>query len=254
MQQDHDRLKIHTSVRPAQDVEEKQEIQEAELNAEEVVPQEERTVVGRREKRRRERRSSMDNGNQTTAGERLVRNTAVACALLLTAMSIKNVDHPWAQKATEGVRQAMTMRVDWDDTLGRLSFVRALVPETALVFLNLGQSDRLAAPVEGDVIHEYRDEQPWLEYRCEAGQAVSAAMSGRVTAVGQGLSGDWTILIEDSEGAEAVYGYLASVYVQVGQSIEKGQQIGAAQERADARLYFEWREDGEAIDPAERME
>ena len=254
MQTENGRLKIHTGMRP--------EAQEP-VRAEENAPAAEaakrmkglhlsgggfgRIRAGARAKRPRAAQEGM------TTGERLLRNTAVACALLLTVMSLKNVDQPWSRKLTEGVRQAMTMRIDWDESLGRLSFVRALVPETALVFLNLGERADLTAPAEGEITHEYTQSQPWIEYACGSAQQVLAASDGVVTAAGQGAGGDWIVLIQSEEGMETVYGYLASVYVRAGQEVKQAQQIGATADSAESRLYFELREDGDPVNPAGRM-
>ena len=84
-------------------------------------------------------------------------------------------------------------------------------------------------------------------------EAVFSAFTGRVTAVGQGAGDEWIVLVEDEEGREAVYGYLAAAYVQVGQMAEAGQQIGVTAETDDSRLYFELRENGSAANPAGRM-
>lgn len=257
MQNDHDRLKIHTSARPA--------TEEKEGGAEQVVG--EKQDMGREkplpEKKHgktlrsvgaahRQRRLESKDG--PTVGEKLLRNTAVACALMLSVMALKNVDQPWSRKVTEGVKQAMTMRIDWDETLGKLSFVRSLVPETALVFLNMGGQADLSAPVNGEITHEYTEQQPWLEYGCSAAQPVYSAIKGVVTAVGEGAGGEWIVLIQDEEGRETVYGYLADVYVQTGQTVETGQQLGATADEESSRLYFELREDGAAVDPTARID
>ena len=255
MQNENGRLKIHTSMRPEEPSPVREEKSAA---AEEAVKTEKRpgrttgsgewrAKVGRRRKKPREMKEGM------TTGERLLRNTAVACALLLTVMSLKNADQPWSRKMTEGVRQAMTMRIEWDESLGRLSFVRTLVPETALVFLNLGERADLSAPTEGEITHEYSESQPWIEYACSPAQQVMAATDGVVTAAGQGAGGDWIVLIQSKEGIETVYGYLKSIYVRAGQEVKQAQQIGATADSAESRLYFELREDGEAVDPAGRM-
>lgn len=255
MQNETNRLKIHTGFRP-------EAVQAADKAAEQPEKQEKKirwqSVPHPKQKKSRGparmiRHKAREEGERLTAGERMIRNTAVACALLLSVMALKNVDQPWSRQATEGIKQAMTMRVDWDETLGQLSFVRALVPETALVFFNLGQGDDLRTPVNGLIGHEFTAQQPWMEYRCKAGEAVYAAFSGRVTAAGQGAGDEWIVLIEDDEGREAVYGYLAAAYVQVGQTVEAGQQIGAAADKENSRVYFEMRENGEAVDPAGRM-
>ncbi len=257
---ENSRLKIHTSVRSEETVETVPQSSTAgesgiaQVEIPDKHPEEVRENLRRRQQReKRQARRSREEGQQLTAGEKLLRNTAVACALLLTVMALKNVDQPWSRQAAEGIRQAMTMRVDWDETLGKLSFVRAIVPDTALVFLNMGESADLIAPVNGEISHGFSDQQPWLEYRCESGEAVCAAEQGTVTAVGQGASGDWIVLVEHDEGEETVYGYLANAYVKVGDSVESGQQIGITAEENDSRLYFELRKGGESIDPTARL-
>ena len=254
MQTENGRLKIHTSMRP-----EEQKTVREEKNAAEEDKKERKGLhlpdCGSFRRIRTEARAKRPRTAQggMTPGERLLRNTAVACALLLTVMSLKNVDQPWSRKMTEGVRQAMTMRIDWDETLGRLSFVRALVPETALVFLDLGERADLTAPVSGEISHEYTEGQPWIEYACESAQQVLAASDGVVTAAGQGAGGDWIVLIQSEGGMETVYGYLESVYVRAGQEVKAAQQIGATAGSGESRLYFELRKNGEAINPVGRM-
>lgn len=260
---ENSRLKIHTNTRPTEPMTaaasdaaqqssapiEREQNVSPQPSAEETERM--RAQVQRARRRNRSRRSREE--QPLTAGEKLLRNTAAACALLLTAMAIKNVDQPWSRQAAEGIRQAMTMRVDWDETLGKLSFVRAIVPDTALVFLNMGEERDLIRPVKGEVSHAFTEQQPWIEYRCEAGEAVCAAADGMVTAAGQGAGGDWIVLIECADGTQTVYGYLAEVYVKAGDAAEKGQQIGATADKADSRLYFELRGQDGSIDPEPRM-
>ena len=188
-----------------------------------------------------------------TTGEKLIRNTAIAGAAFLCVLAVRNIDQPWSDTAINGIRQAMTMRVDWDESIGRLSFVRALVPETALVFLNLDSRADLLPPVSGAATHAWSEEQPWLEYAPEPGAPVAAAAEGVVTASAQGMSGDWIVLIEHDGGRETVYGYLASANVRVGQAVGAGDVIGFARQEPNARLYFELRENGQPADPTERF-
>jgi hypothetical protein len=50
------------------------------------------------------------------------------------------------------VRNAISMRIDLDESLGKLHFVRDLVPDAALVFWNMGAGD-MAKPVNGQLSH-----------------------------------------------------------------------------------------------------
>ena len=219
------RLKIHTSARPA----------------------------GQGTAPAKGSRARPPRGAALTAGEKLIRNTAIAGTALLCVLAMRNIDAPWSEAAVDGIRQAVTMRVDWDETIGRLSFVRALVPETALVSLNLDDADMMLRPVEGGVTHGYSQEQPWLEFACPAKAEVLAAADGLVTASAQGMSGDWLVLIEHDDGRETLYGYLAGARVSMGQRVSAGEVIGEAVDAPDARLYFELRENDRAADPTGRL-
>ena len=179
--------------------------------------------------------------------DRLLRKSCIACAVLLGVLTVANIDQPWAKKAAEGIEQALTMRIDLDETIGELTFVRELMPESALVFLNITGKDRLRMPVEGVLSHPWNEMQPWLMFDCEEGLNVSAADSGTVTAVSP-LSGDlWGVLIDHGNGYESVYAHLSEACVASGDVVEQGRMIGTSGEH----LYFEWRINGEAADPGE---
>ncbi len=185
-----------------------------------------------------------------SAGDRLLRNSALACALLLGVLALGNVDQPWARQASETVRQALTMRIDLDESIGGLSFVRELMPESALVFLNLSGESELAAPVGGELAHAYSDAQPWLLFACGAGETAVAAADGTVTAVSTLSDGETKgVLIDHGGGLESVYAYLSEVDVAAGDAVARGQAIG----RTSANLYFELRQSENAVDPTERM-
>ena len=115
MQGENSRLKIHTrAAQPAPEAPQKEA---------KAAP---RTRVKRPARRARPKLT-------LTTGEKLIRNTAIAGAVFLCVLAVRNIDQPWSNTAISGIRQAMTMRVDWDESIGRLSFVRALVPERRLM-------------------------------------------------------------------------------------------------------------------------
>lgn len=180
-------------------------------------------------------------------GDRLLRNTAIACALLLGVMTLRNADLPWTQRAVEGIEKALTMRIDLDESLGKLHFVRELVPEAALVFWNSGTERALEAPVEGSIEHEYSEKQPWRVYACAQGDPVCAALDGVVSRVEQGAMADYIVLVEHDDGLESVYAYMSAVDVQQGEKIYAGQQLGTVGE--GGRIYFALRREGEPADP-----
>lgn len=185
-----------------------------------------------------------------SAGDRMLRNTAVACALLLGVLALGNIRQPWAMRASETVQRALTMHIDLDSSIGRLSFVRDWMPESALVFFNLDGGAELAAPVSGELKHAYSDDQPWLLFACPEDSPVHAAADGTVTAVSELSGGSTGVLIDHGEGMETVYAYLSSASVQPGDAVSRGQALG----QSAAQLYFELRQSEAAVDPTERMD
>ena len=185
---------------------------------------------------------------KSTFSERLLRNSAIACAVLLGVLALGNVRQPWAQKASEGVRRALTMRIDLDDSLGELTFVRGLMPESALVFMNVSGGNQLTRPVDAAVRHSWTALQPWTLFE-GAGEDVKCAAAGTVTAVSALSSGGFGVLVDHGEGLESAYANLSEVSVQQGDSVNRSDRLGTCGEG----LYFELRQGGESIDPSERL-
>lgn len=178
-------------------------------------------------------------------GEKLLRNTAIACALLLSILAVRNIDQPWSNAAVDGVEAALTMRIDLDQSLGKLSFVRSIMPESSLVFFNISGSAP-ASPVTGEVQHAYTEAQPWTTYLCDSSAEVRAALAGTVSAVAQLESGDWAVLVDHGNGVETMYAYLGEPEVESGQAVTRGGRLGALN---GERLYYEMRKDGASVDP-----
>ena len=44
--------------------------------------------------------------------ERLLRNSFLACVVLLGILALGNIQQPWAVRASEGIEQALTMKID----------------------------------------------------------------------------------------------------------------------------------------------
>lgn len=181
--------------------------------------------------------------------ERLLRNSCIACALLLGILALGNIQQPWSIKASETIEKALTMEIDLDKSLGQMHFVQKLMPESALVFFNLNGDSELMPPVQGKQSHEYSETQPWLMFLAEAGSPVCAAAGGTVSAISPMSGGGFGILIDHGNGLESVTACLSSVEVQSGASVIKGGIIG----KTEGSVYFELREGGKNSNPTERM-
>lgn len=193
-------------------------------------------------KRRRRTRAKL------TRTDRLLRNSAYACALLLGVLALGNVNQPWAKKASDTVEKALTMHIDLDESIGALQFVRSIMPESALVFMNLSGQTALERPVDGPVTHPWSNLQPWMMFDCIAGTPVCAVAPGTVTAITP-LSGDkYGVLVDHGEGTESLYAQLTELDVAAGDIVSRGQTLGRGE-----GVYFEYRVDGESTDPAGEM-
>ncbi len=181
--------------------------------------------------------------------ERLLRNSCLACAVLLGVLALGNLNHPLAKKASDTIEQALTMEIDLDQSLGQLSFVQKLMPESALVFFNLSGESELQTPVEGKNTHVWTPNQPWLMFACTAGNPVHACKEGIVAAVSELSDGSFGILIDHGNGLESVSACLQSSEVQTGDHVARGTVIGTSSDQ----LYFELQQAGEAVDPTERL-
>lgn len=181
--------------------------------------------------------------------ERLLRNSCLACAVLLGVLALGNLNQPWAKKASDHIEQALTMEIDLDQSLGQLSFVQKLMPESALVFFNLSGSSEMLSPIQGEISHPYSDSQPWIMFSCEENTAVCAVADGTVAAISPLSDGSYALLIDHGEGLESVIACLKVVEVQVGDKLVRGAVIGASTDS----LFFELRQNGAACDPAEKM-
>ena len=174
--QQNPRIKVHTSIAPSNEA-----VKTDKKIRWRVLPQA-RGQSAQRKRIARRARAAQRTRTRHTLSERLLRNTAVACALILVAMAITSIDAPWSQKAADGIRQALTMNVELDEQIGGLQFVQRLMPESALVFWNLESGAQ--TPVSGEIAHEYSAQQPWREYATETDAPVRAAMDEQLKAMG----------------------------------------------------------------------
>ncbi|MFA6410918.1 MAG: peptidoglycan DD-metalloendopeptidase family protein [Candidatus Buchananbacteria bacterium] len=68
-----------------------------------------------------------------------------------------------------------------------------------------------------------------LDIACGLGNPIYAANSGRITKAQGGWNGGYgnMIIVDHGKGVQTVYGHLSKIYVTVGETVDKGQLIGA---------------------------
>ena len=195
------------------------------------------TVPSGGKQRKQRKRSSFQ--------ERLMRNSCLACAVLLGILALSNVDRPWAQKASGGIEKALTMKIDLDQSIGQMRFVQKIMPESALVFFNLTGETELKKPVEGKLSHAYSDIQPYLMFECAEDTLVCMPKDGIVSAVSQLSDGRWGVLIDHGNGMESVISGIKHLDSASGDQLKQGDILGTG----SSKIYYELREGGNASNP-----
>ncbi len=180
--------------------------------------------------------------------ESLTRNVAVAAALLLFVVAVRNAAAPQTQDVFTAIQDSVNMNLD--ETLGKLSFVSNLLPESALVFWNNEDAVQVTAPVHGDIVHTFTEEEPYVGL-LGVSNDVRAAADGEVMNIAHGDGEERVVRVRHEDGLETIYGNLSQCYVAEGDQVYEGDIIG---ETADKQpVYFEVRKSGRSVDPVPLM-
>lgn len=176
--------------------------------------------------------------------DKLTRNLAMASALLLCIVAVQAGSDPTTVSVFQSAQEHLSM--DLDDTLGKLSFVSNLVPDSALVFWNAGATPQVSTPADGAIVHAWNQSEPYLTFQGANGNVTSAA-AGEVMSVAHGEDEERIVRVRHENGLESLYGNLSACFVQEGDQVSEGDLIGQSQ--AESEVYFELRQDGRSIDP-----
>jgi len=116
---------------------------------------------------------------------------------------------------------------------------------------------RLLPPVAGTVSSGFGERaggrHAGIDILAQAGAEVRAASQGRAEYTGNAKRGYGNVVILDhGEGITTLYGHLATIDVQSGETVPAGAVIGTIGRSGNAtthHLHFELRVDGKAVDP-----
>nr|WP_317283661.1 M23 family metallopeptidase [uncultured Sellimonas sp.] len=139
--------------------------------------------------------------------------------------------------------------------------------------INFNENDKLIWPVSGAVLMNYSmDETVYFstldEYKYNPALIIGGAVNDQVISAGKGIvksidktpQQGTTVTIDMGNGYEAIYGQLQNVQVKTGDSVEAKTVLGYLAEPTryysveGCNLYFEFRKDGQPIDPIKYLE
>ncbi|MBM7853726.1 septal ring factor EnvC (AmiA/AmiB activator) [Desulfohalotomaculum tongense] len=121
---------------------------------------------------------------------------------------------------------------------------------------------RLTMPVSGRVLLKYN--QPYyseiyddyrfssgLQLQAAPGEAVKAALAGKVAAVEAGEYTGFKVTVDHGRGCRTAYSGLGTVRVSVNQQVERGEILGTCSSAGQPVVQFTLTKDGCPVDPAE---
>ena len=184
-------------------------------------------------------------------GEELLKNLAVASALVVCALALRSGAVPSLTQPTDAVLAAVSGDPLLDEQLGKLSFVSALFPEATLVFGEQTE-DALVMPVSGAAVaHSWSEAEPYISWTCASGQVVSS-LDGEVSGVYHGNDEERIVQVTADSGLSCLYGNLASAAVAAGDAVRAGDVLGTL--LPGAECVMEVRCNGYSVNPAALLE
>lgn len=138
--------------------------------------------------------------------------------------------------------------------------------------INFSEEDKLIWPVSGAVLMNYSmDKTVYFatleEYKYNPALIIGGAVNDQVISAGKGIvksidktpQEGTTVTVDMGNGYEAIYGQLQNVQVKTGDSVEAKTVLGYLAEPTryysveGCNLYFEFRKDGQPIDPLQYL-
>lgn len=138
--------------------------------------------------------------------------------------------------------------------------------------INFSEEDKLIWPVSGAVLMNYSMNKTVYfatleEYKYNPALIIGGAVNDQVISAGKGIvksidktpQEGTTVTVDMGNGYEAIYGQLQNVQVKTGDSVEAKTVLGYLAEPTryysveGCNLYFEFRKDGQPIDPLQYL-
>lgn len=187
-------------------------------------------------------------GQRILRADRLLRDLAVVGALFLTVLAVRNAQTPESQSVFSALKESANMQ--WDETLGQLSFVSNWLPESVQAVWNGTDSLTVLAPITGQTVHAWSEKEPYVEWMSEISD-VRCVADGEVMSIAHGLEEERILRIRHDDDTESIYGNLAECFASEGDRVTAGQIIARVLENQP--LAFELRRDGRSINPKGRL-
>ncbi|MEG0048575.1 MAG: M23 family metallopeptidase [Clostridia bacterium] len=183
-------------------------------------------------------------GKKLLRADRLIRNLAVVGGLLLTLVAVKNAGMPQTQSVFSALEKSAGM--EWDESLGKLSFVNGFLPQGIEAVWSERQNVTVFAPIVGETVHAWSVQEPYVEYQSHVSD-VRAVADGEVMSIAHGMEEEKILRVRHKDETESVYGNLVMCYAQEGEQVYAGDIIARVLDGKP--LAFELRKEGRSVNP-----
>ena len=183
-------------------------------------------------------------GKRLLQTDKLIRNLAVVGGLLLTLVAVKNAGAPQAQSVFSALQDSANM--EWDESLGKLSFVGGFLPEGIRAVWSEKESVTVLSPVVGETVHVWTEQEPYLEVMSTVSD-VRAVADGEIMSIAHGVDEERILRVRHDDETESIYGNLVMCYGEEGDRVYAGDIIARVLDGKP--LAFEFRKDGRSINP-----
>ena len=183
-------------------------------------------------------------GKRLLQTDKLIRNLAVVGGLLLTLVAVKNAGAPQAQSVFSALQDSANM--EWDESLGKLSFVGGFLPEGIRAVWSEKESVTVLSPVVGETVHVWTEQEPYLEVMSTVSD-VRAVADGEIMSIAHGVDEERILRVRHDDETESIYGNLVMCYGEEGDRVYAGDIIARVLDGKP--LACELRKDGRSINP-----
>ncbi|MDD3410734.1 MAG: M23 family metallopeptidase, partial [Eubacteriales bacterium] len=152
-----------------------------------------------------------------------------------------------ARSVFAAVQESVNM--EWDESLGKLTFVSNLLPESLQAVWSDQSAAEVFAPITGTLVHAWSAQEPYIELGGELTD-VRAAADGELMSVAHGMDEELIVRLRHDNGSETLYGNLSECWLEEGAAVYAGDLLGRVIEGKP--LCFELRQNGRSVRPVLR--